>query len=180
MAGEPHIARLTRTGAERRRRRSAGATLVEATFTFLPLFALICAFADFGLALFRWNTLQNAVREGCRYGVTFKTANGMGQDASIKQVVEQYAFGMVKATDSPATIFVNYYSPSNVNTPIASGGNIPGNVIEVSVRNVSWAWLAPLSGTLANPRYATTPLSLAVYSSDVLGGYPVGVTSISR
>lgn len=142
--------------------------------------ALICAFADFGLAIFRWNVLQNAVREGCRYAVTFQRMNGLGQDASVKKVVEQFAMGFVKTTDTPSRIFVNYYSPSDVNTPIGTGGNIPGNVVEVSIQNVSYASLAPMSGTMLGPMYGTTPVTFAVFSSDVLGGFPVGVTSVPR
>ena len=69
--------------SERNRRRS-GDAMVEFAFTILPTFALIFAFVDFGLLLFRWATLQNAVREGCRYAITFQTINGQGQDASIE------------------------------------------------------------------------------------------------
>lgn len=131
--------------------------------------------------LFRWSTLQNAVREGCRYAVTFQTSGSLGQDASVEQLVQQYAMGIVTSADSPQHIFVNYYAPSNLNTPIKNGGNIPGNIVEVSVQNVSWNWLAPLSGTLGvNPFYAGSPFKLAVYSSDILGGYPAGVSSVSR
>jgi len=131
--------------------------------------------------LFRWSTLQNAVREGCRYAVTFQTSGSLGQDASIEQVVQQYAMNIVSTTDNPQHIFVNYYAPSNLTTPIRNGGNIPGNVVEVSVQNISWNWLAPLSGTIGvNPFYTTTPFSLNVYSSDILGGYPAGVSSVQR
>ena len=75
--------------------------VIEMAFTMLPTFALIFAFVDFGLLLFRWSTLQNAVREGCRYAITHQTATGPGQDASIEGIVRQYAFGMVTAADSP-------------------------------------------------------------------------------
>jgi Flp pilus assembly protein TadG len=149
-------------------------------FTLLPTFALIFAFVDFGLLMFRWCTLQNAVREGCRYAITFQTQTGLGQDASIETIVQNYTLNMVKTTDSPQHIFVNYYAPNNLTTPIAvgSGGNVPGNVVEVSVQNISWAWLAPLSGTfLGNSR---SPITLNVYSSDILGGLPAGVNSVSR
>jgi len=47
-------------------RRRSGNALFESVFTILPTFALIFAFVDFGLLLFRWATLQNGVREGCR------------------------------------------------------------------------------------------------------------------
>jgi Flp pilus assembly protein TadG len=165
----------------RRARRRTGNALLEAVFTLLPTFALIFAFIDFGLLLFRWSTLQEAVREGCRYAITFQTATGLGQNASIEAIVQQYAMGLVTPTDTPQHIFVNYYSVSNLNTPIASGGNVPGNIVQVSVQNISWAWIAPLSGTFGSNAYRdTTPITLGVYSSDILGGYPAGVNSVQQ
>jgi Flp pilus assembly protein TadG len=164
-----------------RNRRRSGNAILESVFTILPTFALILAFVDFGLVVFRWATLQNAVREGCRYAITFQTATGLGQDASIEAVVQQYAMGMVTTTDNPQHIFVNYYAPTNLTTPIpaASGGNVPGNVVEVSVQNISWAWIAPLSGTFSSVANRS-PINLNVYSSDLLNGYPAGITSVSR
>src|ERR1700729_373142 len=73
----------------RRNRRRSGNALLEGVFTILPTFALIFAFIDFGLLLFRWATLQEAVREGCRYAITFQTATGKGQDVSVEAVVQQ-------------------------------------------------------------------------------------------
>ena len=173
--------------SELRKRRSSGNVMVESVFTVLPTFALILAFVDFSLMLFRRSTLQNAVREGCRYAVTFQrqvvAGSPIGQDASIQSVVQQYSMNFVKTTDSPQHIFVNYYAPTNLNTPINPGGNIPGNVVEVSVQNISFDWIAPLSGSygMGIPFLrSTTPLSIAVYSSDILGGLPAGVTSVAR
>jgi Flp pilus assembly protein TadG len=166
-----------------RKRRSSGNVIVESVFTMLPTFALLLAFVDFSLMLFRRSTLQNAVREGCRYAVTFQTGTGLGQDASIEAVVQQYAMNFVTASDSPQHIFVNYYTPTNLNTAIGTGGNVPGNIVEVSVQNISYAWLAPLSGSygFGVPFFRnSTPLSISVYSSDILGGLPVGVSSVAR
>ena len=172
---------LVMSQSQNRKRRSGGTTILECAFTLIPLFALICGFADVSLMLFRWSTLQNAVREGCRYAVTFQTSGALGQDASIEQVVQQYAMSIVSTTDNPQHIFVKYYAPANLNTAIANGGNIPGNIVEVSVQNISWNWLAPLSGTLGvNPFYSGAPFTLNVYSSDILGGYPAGVNSVTR
>ena len=162
----------------RRNRRRSGNVLIESVFTILPTFALIFGFVDFGMVLYRWCTLQNAVREGCRYAITFQRSGTLGQDASVSAVVQSFAMGIVKTTDTPQHIFVNYYAPTDLTNAIATGGNVPGNVVEVSVQNVTWTWLAPLSGTYA--LRSTTPLSLNIYSSDILGGYPVGVTSVPR
>jgi Flp pilus assembly protein TadG len=130
-----------------RKRSSGGNVILESVFTILPTFALIFALTDFGLMMFRWSTLQNSLREATRYAVTFQTQSGLGQDASIETIVQQYALGFVKTTDSPQHIFVNYYAPNALGTPIASGGNVPGNLVEVSVQNISFQWLAPLSGS---------------------------------
>jgi Flp pilus assembly protein TadG len=155
--------------------------IVECALTLVPLLALIFGFADLCLLMFRWSTLQNAVREGCRYAITFQTSGTLGQDASIEQVVQTYALGVVTTSDQPQHIFVDYYTPANMNTPIVTGGNVPGNIVQVSVQNVSWTWLAPLSGTLGvGGRYSSTPLNFGAYSSDILGGYPAGVNSVSR
>ncbi len=165
-----------------RNRRRSGNAILEGVFTILPTFALIFAFVDFGLLLFRWATLQNAVREGCRYAITFQTSTG-GQDAAIEAVVQQYAMGVVKIADSPQHIFVKYYSTKNLNAAIASGGNVPNNIVEVSVQNVSWAWLAPLSGSFGGSvpfLRNLTPITLNVFSSDILGGYPAGVNSVQE
>jgi len=166
-----------------RNRRRSGNALLEGAFTILPTFALLFAFVDFGLLLFRWATLQNAVREGCRYAITFQTASGKGQDASIEAIVQQYAMGIVSTSDNPQDIFVKYYAPGNLTTAIASGGNVPGNIVEVSVQGVSWSWIAPLSGSYGGsvPFFrSTTPITLNIYSSDILGGFPAGVNSVTE
>lgn len=172
---------------ERRRRRQSGNTILESVFTILPLFAFIFAFFDFGLLLFRWATLQNAVREGCRYAITYQTSNGNGQVASIQSVVQTYAMGIVNTTNNACTgsgssqtgICVNFYSPTNLTTPLSgSGGNAPGNIVEVSVKGVSWNWIAPLS--TGYTLRSTSPIVLNIYSSDVLGAYPAGVNSVQE
>src|ERR1700722_8880135 len=184
IPGTDSIKPLQRKPLSPRNRRRSGNAMLESVFTILPTFALIFAFVDFGLVMFRWATLQNAVREGCRYAITYQTANGTGQNASIEAVVQQFSMGFVKTTDNPQDIFVNYYAPSNLTTPIVgAGGNAPGNIVEVSVQGVSWSWIAPLSGSYGGSvsQYrSTTPITLNIYSSDILGGYPAGVNSVQE
>lgn len=174
--------------SSRRRRKSGGNSLVEGAFTILPTFALIIGFVDFGLMFFRWETLQNAVREGVRYAVTFQTSKDennqpMGQAASIKQVVQKHAMGLVKASD-PNTIFVNYYTKEAPTTPVSSGGNVPGNIVEVRIESPMYSWILPLSGSYSAQsgsayRYST-PLQFKVSAYDILGGLPVGTTGVAE
>jgi hypothetical protein len=84
---------------------------------------------------------------------------------------------------------VNYYAQATPNTPIAApNGNVPGNIVIVSVLNYPLNWMIPLSGTggggmansTASPYRPTSPTTVNVYSSDVLGGLPAGVGSVTR
>ena len=165
----------------KRRRRSGGNALIESAFTLVPTFALVFAFLDFGLMIYRWSSLQNAVREGVRYAITFQRSGSLGQTASIKSVVQRHSMGLVTSTDTPQHIFVKFYSTSAPDTAIPSGGNLPGNIVEVSVQNVSYGWMAPLSGSYGGnvPFFrSTSPVNLKVYAFDILGGFPAGVASV--
>src|SRR4051794_35796336 len=172
-----------------RNRHRSGQTLLELGFVFLPTFAMLFAFIDFGMAIFVLTTLQNAVREGCRYAITYQTGfgGGTGQDASIRNVVASYSMGFASATASaPAQIVINYYDQygtGGLTTPVSpavanSNGN--GYVVEVVVQNVQWRYIAPLSGSFIAPLRSNTPLAIRVASYDVMGGYPAGVTSVAR
>ena len=157
-----------------RKRSSSGHVMLESAFTLLPMFALLFGIIDLCVMTFRWTTLQNAVREGVRYAITFQTQSGLGQTASIENVVQQNALGFVTASDTPPHIYVTYLNPD-----LTAGSNTPGNVVEVTVKNISFSFMAPLSGSLAGPLYTSSPLTFKVVAADILGGYPVGVTSVS-
>jgi Flp pilus assembly protein TadG len=167
----------------RRKRISGGNAFAEWAFVLLPTMALLSAFTDLSIALFSWSTLQNAVREGCRYAITYQTTvlPGQGQDANIKAVVQTNSMGLVSASASPAMIFVNYYVQNPATGAItATSSNGPGNIVEISIQGYPLNWMVPISGTLVNPLRSQTPTSIAVYSSDVMGGYPAGQTSVTR
>jgi len=163
--------------------------MIELGFVFLPTFAMLFAFIDFGMAIFVLTTLQNAVREGCRYAITYQTGFGgaTGQDASIKNVVASYSMGFASAAAAaPPQIVVNYYDQfgaGGLTTPVPSttaNSNGNGFVVEVRVQNVQWRYIAPLSGSFIAPLRSNTPLAINVASYDVMGGYPSGVTSVAR
>ena len=154
----------------RRSRRQRGNAFVESAFVLVPLFALIFAIVDFGLAIFIRSTLQHAVREGARYAITYQVKNGMGHDDSIKSVVQTNAMGFLSGADGAAKIHIRYYDPSTF-TEVAA--NAPGNLIEVSVEGFTWGWLAPL---LRNP----TALQIVTRASDRMEGLPGGQAPPAR
>jgi len=153
----------------------------------LPTFAIISGFFDVTFALFDWSTLQNAVREGVRYAITFQTSGSEGQDASIAGVVVNYSMGLLSSstpidstTSGQLSITTNYYAPTAPNTPVTPGGNVPGNIVEVTVVNYPLQWMVPIAGTFINPFRSQSPANINLYARDVLGGYPVGETSVTR
>jgi len=180
--------------SERRRITSSGSQWVELAFVLLPFMALVSAFFDVAFVLFSWSTIQNAVREGCRYAITFQTAPPTGatwtcagtQDNCIENDVVANSMGLV--TVAGGLIHVNYYAQATPTTAIAApNGNVPGNIVVVSIQNYPLNWMIPLSGTggggmLNNnsPYRGTSPTTVNVYAADVLGGYPAGVNSVTR
>jgi Flp pilus assembly protein TadG len=174
--------------SKRHIRSSSGNVMVETMLVLLPTFAIISGFFDVTFALFDWTTLQNATRVGVRYAVTFQTSGSMGQDASIAQTVVNNSFGLLSGTtptDSTTSgalsVTTNYYTQQNPNTAVAApGGNLPGNIVEVSVVNYNLQWMVPIAGTVVNPFRNSAPATINIYARDVLGGYPVGVTSVTR
>jgi Flp pilus assembly protein TadG len=153
--------------------------MIEWMFVLLPTMALITAFFDICFALFGWATIQNAVSEGCRYAITFQTITGDGQDLSIKTTVANDSMGLV--TVAGGLIQVNYYTQAAPTTAIAApNGNVPGNIVQVSVQSYPLNWMIPLSGTIANPLRSTSPGTVNVYASGILPSYPAGVASVTR
>lgn len=170
-----HLRKLSiRPIAEKRFRRQRGNQLVEVSLIFLPLFALLLALIDFSMALFLRGTMQNAVREGVRYAVTYQTASGLCQDASIKAIVKGSAVGFLSGATDDAKIKVRYYNPSNLSTEVTGGGsNAPGNVVEIGVEGFSWGWIAPLWRT-------ASPFNINVYAADRMEGLAGGVSPPCR
>ncbi len=153
-----------------RRRRQRGNTLVETALIFLPLFAIIFAILDFGLVIFIKSTLQNAVREGARYAVTYQLKSGMGHDLSIKTVVQQNALGFLNGTTGLDRIKVRYYQPD---TFVETTYNWPGNLVEISVEGYQWRWIIPVWR-------APGTLSLVARALDRMEGLPAGTTPPTR
>jgi Flp pilus assembly protein TadG len=166
---------MSKTVRHTTRRRERGNAFLEAAFIFVPLLAILLAICDFGFAIFLRANMQNAVREGVRYAVTYQTMPGMCQDASIKQVVQDSAAGFLGGSANLSRIKVRFYPPTNLNTEVTGiNSNIPGNVVEVGVEGYSFSWMAPL---LRSP---ASPFIINVYAADRMEGLPGGVSPPCR
>lgn len=161
---------MSQNTPRRRRRRQSGNAFVEASFVFVPLLAIVLAIIDFSMAMFMRATFQHAVREGVRYAVTYQTMSGMCQDASIRQVVKNASAGfLLNSHDS--LIKVTYHPPADLSqTVTGAGSNAAGNIVEVSVEDFSYGWMAPLMRT-------NTPLNITVRAADKTESLPGGTTT---
>jgi Flp pilus assembly protein TadG len=78
--------------AARRRHSEDGTSVVEMAFVLPLLLLLVFAIGDFGIAYTRWNSLTNAVREGARVGVVFRTPCNAGVvTTQIQNTVANFA-----------------------------------------------------------------------------------------
>ena len=167
--------------SSRRRARSKGQEMVEFTLIFLPFFGFLFLTIDLGWAIFTRSTLQEAVREGCRYAVTSQTTtdknnNALGQVDSIKTIVQQNAIGLLGSSNTDpgwSKIGVNFYAPSDLSTPLTAPTsssstkiNVYPNIVEVTVTGYRLPSLtAPLF-------HDATALSLSADSADRMESAP--------
>lgn len=121
---------------------------------------------DFGFAIFLKSTFQHAVREGARYAVTSRTDEGLGQDGSIKAVVQRNAMGFLNGAAGATKIHIRYYVPGSL---VETQSNAGGNIVEVSVEGYTWSWMAPLM------RNSLPALTVGARSSDRMEPSPGGV-----
>jgi len=154
----------------RRRAPRRGNTFLEVAFVLVPLLALLLGILDFGFAIFLRTTFQHAVREGVRYAVTYQTSTGLGHDASIKRVVQNQAMGFLSDSDLAQKVKIRYYQ---ANTMSESNENSPGNLIEISVENYQYGWMAPLMRS-------AVPLNIVVRASDRMEGLAGGMSPPGR
>ncbi len=151
-----------------------GAELVEFALVLLPLLIVMFLILDISWIFFAKASLQFAAGAGVRYAITsnvMKNAQGqpMGQDASIKSIVQQNAMGFLAGQDGLNKITVNYYSPSAPSTVLTgAGSNSGGNIVQVAVQGVQ---VNPLGFVWTG---GPTAISLSASSTDVMESSPGG------
>jgi hypothetical protein len=126
------------------------------------MFALIFLLLDISLSLFIKVTLQEAVRDGVRFGVTEQLLTGdTYMSTSIAKVVQQNSGGFV--TNAPCQVTVNYYDPYGGATTTPTGGYI----LQVAVQGYQYTPLGAIFKSGA-------PVAINVQASDVMEACPGG------
>jgi Flp pilus assembly protein TadG len=146
---------------ERRRHRVRGSETLEFGLVLIPMLGFVFLTIDLGWAVFAKSTLQHAVREGVRFGVTNNLLPGdSSMRDSIKKVVQYNAMGMLEGDAGLSRIQVKYKEPVGFTDITGSAGcNNSPNLLEVTVENFSLVPLLPLLRS-------ATPMVLRAISSD--------------
>jgi Flp pilus assembly protein TadG len=149
--------------------------MVEFTLVMLPLLSMIFVLLDIGWAIFVKCTMQNAVRDAVRYGITEPTPpSGSCLTDVVKSSVQQYSMGLLTGTTGLSYIKVNYFLPpaAGANSPptdvsTALNADAGGNIMQVSVQGYN---LAPFVPRVFNWTQAAdkSPLIVNVYAADVI------------
>jgi Flp pilus assembly protein TadG len=123
----------------RKRRSKAGTTIVEATIVLPLMLVLTFAIAEFGISFTRWNSLTNAVREGARVGVVFRTPCVAGAVTTLVQAtVSDFA-------DSSGI------DPANITTTVTgSCGGTGSQLTVISTVPYDYVAVAALAGFAPN------------------------------
>jgi Flp pilus assembly protein TadG len=157
-----------------------GNTLVEFALVLTPFFALALTTIELALPIFKKSTFEDAVREGCRFGITYQTTyNGTtygNMTSAIQAVVQANAMGFLS---DASVIHVNYINSTTfvdvTGTPTA---NADGNILQVSVSGYTHSWIAPVAWFWGATTFQLNPapLTIAAVSADRLESLPPGNT----
>jgi Flp pilus assembly pilin Flp len=152
-----------RAGARRRAlcarfaRSESGAAMVEFAIVALILFSFVFAIIDFGRALFLYNNLTNAAREGARFGATQFGPGGPCVTAQAA-IIERTTSRIREFNNGAAANPAQYVSVSCL--PLMAG--VPTR-ITVSINNYPFDALTPLPQLQAlTLGTATIPISSVV------------------
>jgi len=187
-----------------RRKSQRGNTFIEFALAGLPFLALFLGTIEISTMVFIKSILQNAVRDGARFAITYQTSfNGTAcssQTDCVQKVIIANSLGFISDSNK-SLVKVRFYNPYYLGAPLTAGdvgsgrvmcGNIstcspldssplnfknqPGNLVEVSIEGFSRDWIATIK---PYPNSATnalpgTGIAMSAASSDILQGLPTG------
>jgi Flp pilus assembly protein TadG len=131
---------MRRSGS--RRGRAAGQTLAEFALIVPVLLLLFMGILDFGRAIYGYNTLANAAREGARVAIVDQTVTAGVPVAAQRAADQSTGLGVDPATD----VDVEYTQPDGTACPNHSLGCIA----TVTVR-YEFTAITPIIGNIVGP-----------------------------
>jgi Flp pilus assembly protein TadG len=143
-----------------------GSALIEFSFVLIPLLGFVFLIMDVAWGIFARAALQEAVREGVRFGVVGQALSGYTHlNPSIQQVVESFSFGFINSSNL-SNVTVTYYSPTTFAQITGSTGTTAGNIVQVSVSGISVLPMMPVYQS--NGGWKRQALSVSASAADVM------------
>ncbi len=106
------------------RRREHGQALVEFSLVAIVFFILVFGMIDVGRAVWNYNALAQATREGTRYaivhGADSTNPSGPGDDADVETEVEKFAGGLNLSQLTVQTTWLNGSNTSGSSVTVTS------------------------------------------------------------
>jgi Flp pilus assembly protein TadG len=117
--------------AARKRRAESGTSIVEAAIVLPLMLMLMFAITEFGISYTRWNSLTNAVREGARTGVVFRSPCN---DGTVITLIETTVSDFADSSGiDPANITTTVEGACDgTGTPLTVTAIVPYNYIALS------------------------------------------------
>jgi Flp pilus assembly protein TadG len=97
-------------------RAQSGAAVIEFAFALPPLVLLIIGMFEIAVAMFVSTSVENALREASRYGITGDAPAGSTRQDQILQIIQDNTFGMLDPATTTIT-FMKYASFQDVGQP---------------------------------------------------------------
>ena len=160
-----------------RRKGRRGTELIEFTMVLLPLLSILFVLMDVSWAIFAKSSIMYAVRSGVRYGITITGTEATAASETLTQMVKAQvqanAMGFLNGTTGLSYIQVHYFvqdstsSTGLTDVSTLSNGNVPGNLMQVSVTNFPLPGLVPRIYNWFT-KADTSPSNLSAVSADLI------------
>lgn len=134
--GMPAVARFLGHGA--------GSAAVEFALAMPALILLLAGTIEIGAVLFANMALENAVREAARFGITGRSIPGQTREDTVRTVIAQLTFGMVRPQD--LTVETRIY-------PLFSGVRRPEPFVDLPPLNGRYDVEEPFTDVNGNGRW---------------------------
>lgn len=126
-----------------RRRRSRGQGLVELALVLPVLLLIFMGIVDFGRAIYAYNSVSNAAREGARVGIVDQRMTGGAYNAAIEAANQATALGLNPT--NAAQVQVTFPDPD---------GNCPSVSVGCTIRvrvQYQFSAITPIIGRIIGP-----------------------------
>jgi TadE-like protein len=180
----------------RRHRTQRGQEVIEFILVMIPLFLMLFVYLDIAWGIFVKATLEQAVRIGCRYGITNTVPDPNNSDPTLSACPDlttcvkehvQWAAGSTPGKDAGgvgllgggtgyALIQVHYYQSNGTLTltDVSNGAsgtpNAAQNLMVVSINNFPLHMLVPMQPIYWDPNSPSQTAMVTVASADTISG----------